>query len=362
MATLAARQLIDSAVPAFSTIRSWILRLGHAELTRPLDRTQRWFRLIDHTIQVGDRKLLVILGGSLDRVAFGPRPLARDDLRLVALVPMTRSNGDAVERQLEVAASRTGVPRLIVSDQGSDLVKGIRDYAEWRPEVAHVADAAHVGANLLKASWESQPAWSRFLQKLQETATEPRQSSCAELTAPRLRPKGRFMNLEVQLRFVRMLLTRWDDPNPDPRVVEHYGWLGEYRAAVTEWLAEHEWVRRTVGHLRRHGLHRGTRGELNGVWKGVGIRGRAGLRSLARSWCGYVKRYRPRAAGDRYVTSTEVLESSFGTLRLAHQRSDSGPTGLVLAMGLIVGTRSEEQVRASLDATPQKVVDRWRET
>ena len=63
------------------------------------------------------------------------------------------------------------------------------------------------------------------------------------------------------------------------------------------------------------------------------------------------------------MTSTEVLESSFGTLkRLAHQRSDSGPTGLVLAVGLIVGTRSEERMRASLDATPQKVVDRWRET
>jgi len=251
MATLAARQLVNSTVPAFSTIRSWILRSGHAELTRPLDRTRRWFWRIDHTIQVGDQKPLAILGGSLDRVAFGQRPLDRDDPRLVALVPMTHSNGDAVEYRLEVAASRAGVPRPIALDRGGDPAKGIRDYAEWRPEVAHVADAAHVGANLLKASWESQPAWSLFLRKLQETATELRQSACAELTAPRLRPKGRFLNPEVQSRFVRMLLTRLDEPDPDPRVVEHYGWLREYRAAVTEWLAEHEWVRRTVGHLRR---------------------------------------------------------------------------------------------------------------
>ncbi len=305
----------------------------------------------------------MVLGGSLDRVAFGQRPLARGDLQRVALVPMTHSNGDAVERQLEVAALRTGVPRLIVSDQGNDLVKGIRDDAEWRPGVAHVADAAHVGANLLKASWESQPAWSLFVGQFQETATKLRQSACAGLTAPRLRPKGRFLNREVQLRFVRMLLTRWDDPDPDPRVVEHYGWLREYREAVAEWLAEHALVRRTVGHLRRHGLHRGTQRELNGVWKGMGIGGRAGLRALARSWCGYVKRYRPRAEADRYVASTEVLESSFGTLkRLAQQQSDSGLTGLVLAMGLIVGTRSDEQVRASLDATPQKVADRWQQT
>lgn len=363
MTTFVTRGLADFAVPVFSTIRSWILRLGHAALTRPLDRTQRWFWLIDHTIQVGDQKLLVILGGSLDQVAFGERPLALSDLQLVALVPMKHSNGDAVERELEVAALRTGVPRLIVSDQGSDLVKGTRDYAEWRPQVARVADAAHFGANLLQKSWESQPRWSNFLQKLQETSTQLRQSSHAELTAPRLRPKGRFLNLEVQLRFVRMLLRRLDGSDADPRVVEHYGWLGEYRDSVRAWLAEHELVRQTIRHLRRHGLHGGTQGELNRVWKGLGIRGQAGLRSLARSWCGYVKQYQPAQAGNRYVASTEVLESSFGKWkRLGHQQSESGLTGLVLAMGTLVGTMSDEQVRAGLDATPQKAVDRWQET
>lgn len=363
LGTFVARGLADFAVPAFSTIRSWILRLGHAALTRPLDRTQPWFWLVDHTMQVGAQKLLVILGGSLGQVAFGERPLALTDLHLVALVPMDHSDGDAVERELEVAALRTGIPRLIVSDQGSDLVKGTRDYAACRPRVAHVPDVAHFGANLLQRSWEAQPAWPSFIQKLQETATRLRPSHQAELMAPRLRPKGRFMNLEVQLRFVRRLLGRLDGPDPDPRVAEHYGWLRAYRESLTAWLAEHQLVRQTIRHLRVHGLHAGTQVELNHLWKRLAIRGRAGLRSLARSWCGYVKQYRPRAAADRYVASTEVLESSFGKLkRLAQQQSDSGLTGLVLALGTIVGSLSDAQVRAGLDATPQKVVDRWEET
>ena len=32
---------------------------------------------------------------------------------------------------------------------------------------------------------------------------------------------------------------------------------------------------------------------------------------------------------------------------------------LSLAMGAIVGDRSDEAVRVALDSTPQKVVDRW---
>lgn len=363
LAAFVARGLADFPVPAFSTIRSWLLRLGHAALTRPLDRTQPWFWLVDHTMQVGAQKLLVILGGSLSQVAFGTRPLALTDLHLVALVPMDHSDGDAVERQLEVAALRAGIPRLIVSDQGSDLVKGAHDYGAWRPQVAHVPDVAHFGANLLQRSWEAQPAWSSFIQKFQETATRLRSSRQAELMGPRLRPKGRFMNLEVQLRFVRMLLGRLDGPDPDPRVAEHYGWLREYRESLTAWLAEHELVRQTIRHLRLHGLHAGTQVELNRLWKGLAIRGRVGLCSLARSWCDYVKRYRPRVATHRYVASTEVLESSFGKLkRLAGQQSDSGLTGLVLALGAMTGPLTDEQVREGLDATPQKVVDRWQAT
>jgi hypothetical protein len=363
LATCVTRGLADFAVPAFSTIRSWLLRLGHAALTRPLDRSQSWFWLIDHTMQIGAQKLFVILGGSLSAVAFGERPLALRDLHLVALVPMDHSTGDAVERALEVAALRTGVPRLIVSDQGSDVVKGIRDYAAWRPQVARVADAAHFGANLLQKSWEAQPLWSSFQHKLQETANQLRQSSQAELLAPRLRLKGRFLSLAAQLRFVRMLRRRLDGPDADPRVLEHYGWLRAYRDAVSAWLAEQELVRQTIGHLRCHGLHGGTQRELNRLWKGLAIRGQAGLLSLARSWCGYVKQYQPRAAGDRYVASTEVLESSFGKLKhLGQQQSASGLSGLVLALGTLVGTMSDEQVRAGLEATPQKAVDRWQET
>jgi hypothetical protein len=41
---------------------------------------------------------------------------------------------------LENAAHRTGRPASIVSDQGSDLVKGIADYRELRPETTHIPD------------------------------------------------------------------------------------------------------------------------------------------------------------------------------------------------------------------------------
>jgi hypothetical protein len=176
MTTFVNRGFADFPVPAASTIRSWIVRLGLFALNRPLDKTQPWFWLIDHTIQIGSKKLLVILGGSLNRVAFGQHALALSELQLIALVPMEASNGQLVEGELELAALRTGVPQLIVSDQGGDLVKGIANYSELRPAVKHVLDVAHFGANLLERSWESQLAWSEFIEKIQQTSSKLRQS------------------------------------------------------------------------------------------------------------------------------------------------------------------------------------------
>src|SRR5450755_3672155 len=85
MALFVAEGWAAFAVPCFSTIRSWLLRLGHYNLTRPLDKTKSWLWLIDHTIQIGTQKILVILGCPLDEVPFGEHALQLSDLQLVAL-------------------------------------------------------------------------------------------------------------------------------------------------------------------------------------------------------------------------------------------------------------------------------------
>jgi hypothetical protein len=101
------------------------LRLGCYALRRPLPVRPDWLGLVDHTIQIGDGKLLIILGMPLSAVAFSRPCLRLADLQLIALVPMERSNGDHVAVELNKASQRTGVPRLLVSDHGTDLKAGI---------------------------------------------------------------------------------------------------------------------------------------------------------------------------------------------------------------------------------------------
>jgi hypothetical protein len=358
MAVFVRQGLASFRVPSGSAIRSWLLRVGYYALTRPLDRRTPWLWLVDHTIQIGTQKLLVILGCPMAQVPFGQRALQLSDLQLVAMVPMEKSNAAAVETELEKATQRSGAPRLIVSDQGPDIRKGIADFQSWYPRTAFVPDVAHYGATLLEHAWDDQPNWQQFVKDLQNASSKLRQTKSAYLLAPRMRPKARFMNVGVQLRFARRVLKLLERAVPHAKAVEYYGWLQNCKEDLAVWEREHGLVQTTIELVRVQGLHAGTLPLLEKAWGAIGSRD--STVRIAERLREYVTQHRPVNEAERFVASTEILESSFGKLkRLERDQSQSGLTGLVLALGVIVGTCSDSDLKQALEATPQKKVDNW---
>jgi hypothetical protein len=358
MAQFVQHAFASFVVPSFSTIRSWLLRVGHYALTRPLDKSVPWVWLADHTIQIGVQKILVILGCPMDQVPFGQRALQLADLQLVALVPMEKSNAALVEAELEQAVQRTGRPRLIVSDQGSDLRKGIADFQGWYPRTDYVPDVAHYGASQLEHAWDDQPRWQQFIKELQSTSAKLRQTKSAYLLAPRMRPKARFMNVHVQLRFARRVLKLLQREVPHPKATEYYGWLKDYQEDLAVWEREHGLVQTTIELVRVEGLHAGTGSLLEQAWGEIGSH--ASTVRIADRLRAYVATFQPKTKDERFVASTEILESSFGKLkRIEKQQNQDGMTGLVLTLGAMVGQSTETDLKEALDATPQKKVDNW---
>jgi hypothetical protein len=63
---------------------------------------------------------------------------------------------------------------------------------------------------------------------------------------------------------------------------------------------------------------------------------------------------------ERFIASTEVLESCFGKVKqLERQQSASGFTGMILALGAIVTNWTTTTIQTALDKTPIKVLANW---
>ncbi|MGA2440042.1 MAG: hypothetical protein ABSH08_03720, partial [Tepidisphaeraceae bacterium] len=87
LATISEAWGLAWAAPCWTTGRLWLLRLGHARLTAELTAADDWAWLIDHSVQIGQEKCLVILGIRLIDLPPRGRSLRHEDLELIALMP-----------------------------------------------------------------------------------------------------------------------------------------------------------------------------------------------------------------------------------------------------------------------------------
>jgi hypothetical protein len=353
-------------IPDWTTSRLWLMRLGHAELTMPLEKADDWIWLADHSVQIGDEKCLAIVGL---RGCDLPEPgccLGHRDLHLIALVPSESWTRPDVDRVLEEAAERTGVPRAIVTDHGSDLYGGVQLFQERHPETAELYDIKHKAACLLKHRLEKEPRWKDFQTRVGQARCAVQQTELAFLTPPAPKSKARFMNLEPQLAWAEEVLKVLHDPSAQvqewaspQRMREKLGWLEDFAAAVAEWSEWQQVVNVAVEFVNRQGVSRGIgralRQQLPRTFAHDSSRGLA--KDLVKFVAGQARQTK---RGERLVGSTEVLESCFGKMKqLEKQQARSGFTSLLVSFGSLLAQTTSTAVNAALKHSGTKAVLEW---
>lgn len=358
LALVAERLGLDLKMPSFGAVRSWLLRLGCYALTCALPIGE-WVLLIDHTVQIGPCKLLVIVGCPLATAPLGERPMRQSDLHLVGMSLMENSTHETVAAELEKAKQRVGKVRQIVSDNGSDLNGGVKLFQQKHDDVAHTHDVAHQAANVLKQRRNRDERWSEFVSKLAQAGAKVRQTREAHLRPPTVRAKARFMNIAPTLRFAQRVLRLLDTGQASTRTQNSYGWLRDDREALANWQSEQAVVESALAHVRTHGINQGTVAKLDVEWSKLELT--AGTRDVAARLRTAVRTEGAQAKpGESLVASTEVLESVFGKLkRLEGSYAGDGFTGLSLAVGAFLGERTEKQAQEALEAVPKKEAEGW---
>ncbi len=258
----------DDLAPDRSSGRLWLLRLGLAALLRPKVIAADWAWMIDHSIQIGPCKCLVILGIRLGELPEG-RALCHRDLEPIALVPMTSSTKQTVAACLEEATAQTGVPRVILDDHGADLHGGVEIFRAAHPGTVEVYDITHKAACLLKARLEGDERWKSYSTESGQAKFQMQQTELASLVPPSQRSKARFMNVGKLVEWGVKTLALLDAPArlvplgiTEERMREKLSWLEGYREALGEWSGYQEVIDGTLDFVRRRGLYAGAEIDL----------------------------------------------------------------------------------------------------
>jgi hypothetical protein len=362
----------------------WLLRLGLDAIERPKEQAEDWAWLVDHTIQIGKTKCLLIVGIRLSKWRQLGGELAHHDLEVIALEPVEHSDGPTVCRQLQEAAQKTGVPRMIASDHGTDIKKGVEAFQRQYPCVSGCYDIAHKVALLLKKTLEDDTRWAEFTRQCGLAKSRLQQTPLAHLLPPSPKPKARYMNADRQVdwgRRVLQLLDRHeaglldmsgsrnttDDTLTEapadsvtPTVLqEKLGWVRLFAEPLGSWSKLMDIAASSRHYIRRQGYHADAAEQLRAEL--FQHQGDELGDNLIAHVCAFVSEQSASAKpGERLLGSTEILESLIGTgKRLEGQQSKGGFTKMILSMAAATVVPTTKHLSTALGRTATKHVVQW---
>ena len=330
------------------TIKRWAQQVGYYKLKRAKTMADDWMVMVDASIQMGEKKCVVILGC---RGANCPknRALTLEDLEVLSMRIVSSLNSAIITEMLQEVASAVEKIATICSDRGSDILRGIKDFQINNSETRHIGDTAHRVSNLLEANLEKAPRWKEFREQVTLARRRMQNSLIPGALPPSPRSKARYMNVDSLIKWAADMLILLhhgvSSPGLDIDELRKYlGWLLSYRDDIAHWnrLISIGVAARYV--VRMEGIHMNIRDSFERAISSIKMSTKelefANL--LSTFLMNQSKEMKPE---DYFIGSTEALESLFGKIKyMEREQRAFGFTSLLLAAMAAVGPIDEKTI------------------
>jgi hypothetical protein len=362
---------IEDLIPSWGTIRIWSCRLGVALLKEPVEAAEDWIWMSDHSNQIGQEKVLQILGVRASQLPPPGKTLGLQEMRVLATIPGIHWKREDVRAEYKKLAKRIGAPRYLLTDGAVELWESADVLEKPGEKPTVLRDMKHYAANVFEKLIGKSERFETFLTKLGRARSAVQQTELGCFTPPPQKPKSRFMNLGPTLRWGAMVSHHLSHSHSQARqgvtakrMNAKLGWLRAYRQDLACWRRCQEVMQASLGFINREGVYRGASGDLKKVLEGLQGRHPQDCETsltMATKLLEFVKESETGLhPGERAWLSTENLESSFGLFkRLEGQHSKGGFTSLIAAMPTVLTDWSAARVRKLLPTVTVKQLRQW---
>lgn len=361
---------IDAKIPSFSSTRIWMCRAGIAQLQMPMVGDDViWFS--DHSNQIGQEKILQIIGIRASDLPQPGETLPLDKMRVLATIPGISWTQDDVRREYKKLADRIGMPKYVVTDGAVELRESVDVLENKGKKPILLRDLKHFAANVFEKLIGKDERFQSYLSKLGQTRSQVQQTELGHFTPASQKPKARFMNLGPTLRWGQMVSYHLSHHRSKSRqdikakrMNAKLGWVRKYRNDLAVWNRCEDVMQASLSFINRQGVYRGAAAALEVALNAVRNEHSVDCKlstTMASELIKFVRESELQLAeGDRAWLSTENLESLFGRYkRLEGQHSKGGFTSLVAALPTLTIDWTAELVRASLSSVSVKQMNEW---
>jgi hypothetical protein len=357
---------MSARLPEWTTVRTWLMRVGVAAIEEPIERADDWVWMADHSNQIGPEKALVVLGIRASQMPPPGVAITHQHVRVLMVQPGVNWKREDVARAYEQLAVRIGAPQSVLVDGAVELREGAEVLRKYRSDVIILGDFKHHAANVLKREVGASDRFASFTSQIGSTRSAIQQTELGHLTPPSPRPKARFMNLAPTLIWAQMVLWQLAHPHSKgrrgittERMNQKLGWVSAFREDIPRWNACQNVVSASITLINEQGLFRGAADELAEELEPLQTCDDS--RAVADQLLDFVRQSETKLSQDRRLPlSTEILESSFGLYKqLERQHSKGGFTSLLAAFGAVLTPTTPESIRRDFARVSVKQMKSW---
>lgn len=349
-------------IPTRDAVRNWNCRNGVAIL-QEAQKADDWIWMIDHSVQLGKMCVLAVLGVRRTELP-QDRPLKRDDMTPLAVMPSDSRNKQEVTRQLLEVVARCGVPLAVLCDGACELHEAVEALKTEGFQGVCIGDIKHKVANLLKKTLGRDERFAAFEAKLGRTTAAIQQTELEHLLPPRKKQKCRFMNFDRLIDWATMVEKQLQAPTVSKRLTEKLGWLAEFREDLNGWRECRRLIGCALSFANAKGLWRGATDLLSRQLAELPANCRL-AEHLREQITTFYRMNEKKLHFLRDETlclpcSTEVLESAFGSFKAVQHHHNRGTfTTLLAVFPTLFDTCTAEKIRERFGSTSNRDVKTW---
>lgn len=250
--------------------------------------------------------------------------------------------------------------REILSDRGSDLCLGIREFQKQvGGDVIALYDVCHKIALEYEKLFGNDPDWNEFKEKANYSKKQLHCTAGVAFAPPAQRRKARYHNVDIIINWAMKILRydgKWDD-----KTYEKLKWVYSYETQIMMWSQWIEIGKCTRDQVRESGYGAFTESLI--IERLSPLPMAETSHRLACDLLDFVSKESSQLSlGERAPGTTEVIESLFGYFKHVKNGlwdSNGGIGRLILTMASRVGELTTTLVKTALDNIRQKELVQW---
>jgi hypothetical protein len=208
---------ISARIPVWTSVRTWLCRIGVDLLKHARERHDDWILFADHSNQIGQEKVLAVLGVRACHLPPPGQTLCRQHVHVLSLVPGTQWKREDVAKEYLALVEEIGTPKMLLTDGAVELRESAEVMEKDGKKPILLRDLKHVAANALERMIGNTDAFKAVTTFLGRTRSAIQQTELSHFTPPSQKTKARFMNLGATLRWCEMVLWQLDHPGSKAR-------------------------------------------------------------------------------------------------------------------------------------------------